>query len=620
MPFFSHPRLSLAAVAVAALFNQAAFAEAEGTILVTATRQATRHSELLSDASVITREEIARAAPLQTLGELLTREGGVETVSTGAPGGVSNIFIRGANGGHTLLLIDGQRIGSATLGEPSIQRIPLAQIERVEILRGPASALYGSDAIGGVIQVFTRPTAEGTKVTAEASVGSFGTREVNAGVAAKNGPISASLRAGTLKSDGFSSIHNPSSVNFNSDLDGYKNKHASGSLAFRLASGHEIGASLFHSDGENQYDAAYYDAFVQPHADFDFRTRHKVTSGSVFSDNRLTDAWTSRVRVGKSVDDSRSADQPGSTSDFKTNQTQLSWQNDVKLPVGKAMLSVERLKQAIDTSGPFLLTERTIDSALAGWTGSLGQHRGQVNLRHDRNSQFGGKTTGNLGYGYQMNDEWRLRSSLGTAFKAPTFNDLYYPADVWGSVGNPNLKPERARSAEVGINRDTATGALTMTAYRTRITDLIEWQLTTAYQPVNVGKAELRGVSFSGRQRYGNLAVRASANIQSHKNADTDRQLMLRARRYGSVGVEQQIGDTTLAADVQGSGSRFGNTANTVVLAGYSVVNLQIEQKLSKDFSVFGKANNVFDRFYEVRDDFATAGRNFFVGIRYGSL
>jgi vitamin B12 transporter len=619
-------RQRLLAAAVATLFSHATLAESDPIVLVTATRQAVRHNELLTDASAITREEIDRAAPLQTLGDLLTREGGVETATSGAPGGVTNIFIRGANGGHTLLLIDGQRVGSATLGEPSIQRIPLAQIERVEILRGPASALYGSDAIGGVIQIFTRPTADGTKVTADASIGSFGTREVNAGVSTQSGALSASLRAGALKTDGFNAIHNPSSAGFNSDKDGYENKHLTASLAFKFANRDEIGASVFHSDGENQYDNVYFDG-VAPfmHADFDFRARQKTSSGSVFTRNRFTDAWTSQLRAGRSVDESKNFDAPGTRSDFKTGQNQLSWQNDIKLPLGTAMLSLERVKQAIESNGTYVLTERTIDSALAGWTGGLADHRLQGNVRMDHNSQFGDKTTGNLGYGYQLNDDWRLRSSFGTAFKAPTFNDLYFPETAFGG-GNPSLKPEDARSGEVGINRDTATGSLALTAYRSKITNLIQWVPDDptnpfgAWHPTNVGKARLQGVSFSGKQRYGSLSVRASADAASHKDALTGLQLPLRSRHHGSFGVEQLFGDTLLAADVQASGRRFNDTANTVVLAGYSVVNLQAEQKLSKDLTVFAKANNVFDRFYEVRDDFATAGRSFFVGVRYGSL
>jgi vitamin B12 transporter len=624
MPLFSHPRLSLAAAAVAALFSHAAFSEGDATILVTATRQATRHNELLSDASVITREEIAKSAPLQTLGELLTREGGVETATTGAPGGVSNIFIRGANGGHTLLLIDGQRVGSATLGEPSIQRIPLAQIERVEILRGPASALYGSDAIGGVIQIFTRPAVEGTKVTADASVGSFNTREANAGVSTQSGPVSASLRAGVLKSDGFNAIHNPNNLAFNPDRDGYENKHLSGSLAFRFDPRNEIGASVFHSDGENQYDNAF-DASFSLNPGFDYRTRHKVSSGSIFSDNRLNDVWTSKLRLGKSIDDSKSSEGPGQSSDFKTSQSQLSWQNDLTLPIGKAMLTVERLRQAIDSSGTYVLTERTIDSAQAGWTGSLGQHRVQANLRNDHNSQFGGKTTGNLGYGYQLNDEWRLRSSFGTAFKAPTFNDLYFPDSGFGG-GNPNLKPEKAKSGEVGISRDSANGTLALTAHRSDVSQLIEWQpddpsnVFGPWHPVNVGEARLKGVSFSGKQRYGSISIHATADWQDNENEATGKQLVLRARRHGSLGVEQQYGSMLFGANLQASGRRFNDAANTVILAGYSVVNLHLEQQLSKDFSLFAKANNVFDRFYEVRDDFATAGRSFFLGVRYGSL
>jgi vitamin B12 transporter len=620
-------RLTLTAAAVATLFASIPTTHAESgdaVILVTATRQPTRHNELLSDSTVIDRKALEAAAPQQTLGDLLLRESGVEGLTTGNPGANQSIFIRGANASHTLLLIDGQRVGSATLGEPSLSRLPLAQIERVEILRGPASALYGSDAIGGVIQVFTRPTVEGTQFAISAAAGSHNTREINESIATRQGPISANLRFGILKSDGFNATRRPGHPafpfgdQFNPDADGYENRHLTAGAAYAFNKDNEIGVSLFHSDGENQYDSGSDSTFA-PNPGLDYKNRNKVTSGTVFSTNRLLPRWTSTVRLGQSVDDSISLEGSLETSRFKTMQRQLTWQNDLRLPVGTALVAIERLKQEIDTTTPFSVTERTIDSVLAGWNGALGSHRLQGNVRRDRNSQFGGKTTGSAGYGYQFNDQWRLRSSVSTAFKAPTFNDLYFPADPF-SAGNPNLKPEKAKSAEVGINRDTATGSLALTAYKTRVTDLIEWQFTTIFSPVNVGTAELRGLSLSGRQRYGDTTVRASADLQDHKNADTDKQLTLRARRHGSLGIDHQFGGSTVGADLIAVGPRYNNEANTVELAGYALLNLRADYRLGERWTVFGRVDNALDRDHEVRWGYATAGRTLFAGIRYDKL
>lgn len=626
-----HPRFTLATIAVASAFSSPALATTphdDGLIVVTATRQATRHSEVLSDSSVITRQEIERMSPLQTIGDLLANESGIETVTTGAPGAVTNIFIRGANGGHTLLLIDGMRVGSATLGEAGFSRLPLSQIERVEILRGPASGLYGSDAIGGVIQVFTRPTIDGTQLSAGASVGSFNTREADAGIATRIGGASGSLRVGTVKSDGFNAIHDRSNRGFNADDDGYKNTNLSASLGYAFNTDHELGASLLHSKGENQYDGRYFDSSFPfaGHADYNFRTRHKIDSLSAYSNNRLNAFWSSKIMLGRSVDDSLNFDEPNHHSLFKTEQRQLSWQNDIRLAAGKLLLAAERLEQEIDASSSYVLKERDIDSLLAGWTTSFGRHRLQANVRRDRNSQFGTKTTGNLGFGVQLSDTWRVRTAAGSAFKAPTFNDLYFPQQAFVGGGNPNLNPERARSAEFGLHRETSTGNIALTAFHSTIKDLISWQpddptfvSSFEWHPVNLGKVRLRGLSLSGKQSYGSLSVRAGYDTLDHEDTGTGKELTLRARHRGNVGIEQQLGKTTIGAEMQAVGRRFNDSENRVRLAGYTLVNLQLEHKLGNGLFLQAKANNLFDKAYEVRDDYATGGRSVFVGVRYSS-
>ena len=617
-----NPRLTLAALAVASLFSIPTFASSqgdEGIVIITATRQATRHSELLSDSSALTRNQLDAAIPLETLGDLLSREGGVQTVTTGAPGSATSVFIRGANSGHTLLLIDGMRVGSATLGEPSLSRLPLSQVERVEILRGPASAMYGSDAIGGVIQVFTRPTAEGVQANASVNAGSYDTYEANAGIVFRNGGISGSLRAGHMKSDGFDSLNDPTNSAANPDKDGYHNNNVTASLAYAFDQNNEIGTSAFYSDGENQYDGAYYDALFTPHPDYNFRNRNKISGATIFSNNRLTQNWSSKLQLGRSKDDSTNFDGPTSQSEFNTRQDQISWQNDIRLDSQKFLLAIERLDQKVDTTTSYAVAERTIDSFVAGWTGVFASnHRLQANGRFDSNSQFGDKTTGNLGYGYQISDLWRVRSSIGTAFKAPTFNDLYYP-DSFGTRGNPNLSPETSRSAEIGINRDTQKGTLAFTLYKTEIKDLISWEeyAPYAWSPTNIGQANIKGLTLNGKQQYGATTVRASYDYLDAVDKATNKQLVLRAKNMATMGVEHIIGDSRLAAEIQGVSPRYNNATNTVKLAGYSLVNLRVEKTLGSGLTLLVKANNVLDKTYEVRDGYATAGRNLFVGLNF---
>ena len=222
----------LAAIPASPVLADETDSEAEA-IVVTATRQATRASELLSDVSVIERADIEKAGSLETLGELLSREGGVEFSSLGAPGSASSIYIRGANAGHTLLLIDGVRVGSATMGAPTFSALPLAQIERIEILKGSASSLYGSDAIGGVIHVITRKGGGPAQLSADASIGSYGTREANASVSGQANALHYSLNLGTVSSDGFNSINNAANPYYNADEDGFRRQSATAQVSGR---------------------------------------------------------------------------------------------------------------------------------------------------------------------------------------------------------------------------------------------------------------------------------------------------------------------------------------------------------------------------------------------------
>ena len=620
-----YPRFTLAAGALAllAVFPAIAADRESETIVVTATRQPTRANELLSDVSVITREDIEKARPLQTLGELLSQEGGVEFSSLGGPGSTSSIYIRGTNAGHTLLLVDGMRVGSATLGMPSISAIPLSQIERVEILKGSASSLYGSDAIGGVIQVFTRRGEGDTKISAELATGSYRTNEANASVSGQSHALHYSLRVGTVDSQGFNSINNPANGQFNNDKDGYKNVNASAQVSADIAQGHELGVQTFYSRNENHYDGAYFDAFFSPRADFDFRSTNVVESYSAYSRNRFAPNWTSLVRVGRSTDDSSDRDSPTTRSDFRTHQDQAVWQNDIRLPVGSLLLAAESLRQTIDTTGTYTVTERTINSLLGGWTGSLGNHRMQLNVRNDRNSQFGAKTTGGAAYGYQINDQWRGRASLATGFKAPSFNDLYFPDDPLFGGGNPNLKPESSRNREIGLNYDTAVSSASLTLYRNDIDNLIQWRpdpsdpFNLSWHPDNIGKASLEGGTLTGRHSIGDVTLRASLDVQNHKDETTGKYLILRAKQHGTVGLDHRLGKLTWGADVLASGSRYNDTANTQKLGGYAIVSLRADYRLDHDLTLFAKAGNIFDRHYELRQDYATAGRTLFVGVRY---
>jgi len=576
-------------------------------VMVTATRQEMRTSELLSDVTVVETEELKQAGN-STLGEILSRQPGIEFVSSGSNGATGSVFMRGTSAGHTLVLIDGMRVGSASLGQMSSwSRIPAGQIERIEILRGPASSLYGSDAIGGVIQIFTRTGNGPFQVHAEVGAGSYDTYSSTVGFSGSQNDWRYSLNASTYKTGGFNSIKNPANSAYNKDRDGFTDQSLSGSLAYSFAKGHEAGASFFYSDGESKYDSS-------PKAK-DYRNQLAVSNFSTYLKDSITSNWTSTLRVGHSTDDSKNTTNGRQSSLFRTDQDQYSWQNDIRTAVGNFLLGIERLDQSVSGTGNFRPNERTIDSALIGWNGSYEAHRLQANLRYDDNSQFGDKTTGSVAYGYRLSPNWRANIGYGTAFKAPSFNDLYYPLDAFGYHGNPDLLPESSRNREASIHYETGRQHVSLTWFLNRVENLISW--SGVKTPSNVGNARLEGTTLAYEGQVGNFDLMANYNYLDPRDADTGRQLARRATNYGMAAVGQHLGPWEWRVELQASDRRFDTDANTRKLHGYALTNLYGAYNFGDNWSIFARINNLFDRNYEVVADFATPATNAFVGVRY---
>lgn len=604
-----HDIKKLTAIALAsgiAIFSIAAFARDDATIVVTATRQAQRISETLADITVISPEEI-RQAGQTSLVDLLARQAEMQVYSSGGAGKLSGVFIRGANANHTLVFIDGVRIGAATAGTPSLEQIPLSQIDHVEILRGPGSALYGADAIGGVIQIFTK-RAEG-KFAPEVFVGAggYGTRNIAAGFSGSSDATSYSLRAGYDSTDGIKSIDDKAKQPYTYDpgraADGYRNASMTGSAAFRPAAGHELGVKLFHTDGRNWYEGG---------PGFDTRANVSQSAYSAYSRDRLTEAWTSNLRLSESVDDSNSFGlYSPQGSRYKTTQDQASWQNDVQTGIGNFMAAVESLQQKALAQGQYDKS-RSINSAQLGWSAAFGNHLLQLNLRNDDNSQFGNKTNGYAGYGYRITSSLRAEVSAGNAFHAPTFNDLYYP-----NYSNPNLMPETARNREAGLVWHEGPSHVALTVFDNRISDMIVSSASTGYIPQNVSRASLQGSSLAGQTVIAGFDAKLSLDYLDAKNSDTNKRLPRRATEQANFRIGKVLGPWTLAGELQAVGSRYDSTSETNRMGGYALANLVAHYAAGRDWSVEARANNVFDRKYETAWGYANLGANVFVGLRY---
>ena len=283
----------------------------------------------------------------------------------------------------------------------------------------------------------------------------------------------------------------------------------------------------------------------------------------------------------------------------------------MKLPFGQALLAAESLKQHLSGSTAFTVYERTIRSLLAGWNGNLDGHRLQFNVRHDANSQFGGKTTGIGAYGYQLSEDWRAHLSYGTAYRAPSFNELYYPDTGYGG-GNPKLTPELARNREVGFDWEKTGQHFSLVYFNNKVKDLI-----SGWPAINVNQATISGSSLSYDTRFAEWALGVSADLQRPRDDTTGMRLVRRAEQQLKSHLTRSLGSWNLGGEWQWVGSRYDDAANTQRMGGYALANLFADYRLERDWVLFARANNIFNKDYQVALDYATPRSNLFVGVRY---
>ena len=601
--------------------------------VVTAARVAQSQREVVGDVTLITRKDLAVQRG-QTLIDVLAAQPGIQFTSNGGVGKTSSVFLRGANASHTLVLIDGMRYGSATTGAASLQNLPLEQIDHIEILRGAAASLYGSDAIGGVIQIFTRQGSKTPHAAVEVGLGSNNTREMNANVAASVGDTRYALGVAHTETDGINAIHNPTNSSYYPDRDGYSNTSVSLSANHQINTRHEVGANVLFSKTRNHYDSYVLDSFWNNVAQsYDYREIGTQGAISAWSRHQLAQNWTARLLAGFSTDDNENF-APVSASDlsdkktrFTTRQTQFGWQNDILVGPGTASLGLETLEQRIAGSTAYAVEQRRINSLLGGYLLPLGDWNVQANLRNDDNSQFGNHTSGQIGASWQFVPAWQVGGNIGTGFRAPSFNDLYYPDDGYGNHGNAHLNPEESINREVFMRYQTPSTQAKLTLFKNRVSNLIEWAPVDdtnpygAWQPSNVGRARLQGVSLQASWQGqvfslgGNYDWLDARDISGGSN--DGKRLIYRARDSGLVYVGIRQGEWQTRAELKVVGDRYTNAANTTDLGGYSVMNLSTSWQFARNWQVNARLNNVFDRTYSTAKDYAMPGRNVFVSLRW---
>ncbi len=610
-------KLALIALSGVIVFPFAAYAETPtlGEIVVTASRMPQLLDQTIAHTTVLNEQDI-RKSGAPDVPALLRSLAGLEVAQSGGLGKLSGTFMRGTNSSHVLVLLDGVRINSATSGLTALEQIMLDSIERIEVVRGNISSLYGSEAIGGVIQLFTKRGRGAPAFNASAGLGSQGTQRLAAGFSGETSGTSFSVNAGRTRTDGVSAINTQLAAMANPDKDGYDNKTFSAQLQHAFNADHRLSVSLFDSSGDSQTDNSFFPA-VPSDAHL---SKSSIRKLALASDNRLGDAWLSRLQLAQGTDDSQSflngAPDIDSGALFKTANRQVAWQNELRITDRQHIhLAAEHLAQAVTSSTAFSRTRRNVNSLLGGYVGEYGMHQAQLNLRHDRYSDFGTANTGLLGYGLQFADAWRLTASIGNAFKAPTFNDLFYPL-TWGFAGNPDLRPERARNKEAGL-RYAANGQRFGAVYfDNRIRNLIAVNDTFTTME-NIGEARIDGFELDYAGQFGNTHLTANATLQDPRDAATGQKLPRRAREHANFAVAHEFGAWNAGAELHHSGARRNSNFDNFTLPAYQLVNLTAAYRIDTHLNLSARVDNLFDRDYSEAYSFNTLGRRLFVGLSY---
>lgn len=605
-------------------FPLAAYAETHslGEIVVTASRMPQPLGQSLAHTTVIDQQEI-RASRAADIPSLLRQLAGVEIYQSGGIGKQSSLFVRGTNSSHALLLLDGVRVGSATSGMTAIDQLMLDQVERIEVVRGNVSSLYGSEGIGGVIQIFTRRGKGAPAFNASAGLGTHNTQRAAAGFGGEVGGTSFDVQVSRFKSDGVSSIKSSLVPTVNPDKDGYGNTSLSASVRHNFNGDHGMSLSLFESRADSQTDNSFG---LQTDVNESWANIRKV---AFTSDNRFGEIWQSRLQLSQGMDDTQNflngAPDIGLGAQFKTTGDQIVWQNNLQLGEHNMLnVGIEQLEQRVSSSTAFTRTSRTDDSLFAGYTGVYGAHQVQLNLRHDRYSDFGNADTALLGYGYDLNNAWRITASMGTAFKAPTLNDLFYPFTDYGwgfsYVGNPGLRPERSHNNELGLHYAAGGQRADIVYFDNRISDLIVNDNLPASTMINLSEARIDGIEMAYAGRYGDMSAKAALTLQNPRDSQSGQTLLRRAKSFANIGVMRQFGAWQIGGEWQHSGARADVDINTfarTALASYDVANLTAGYALDKRLQLSLRVDNLFDRDYMLAHGYNTSGRTLFVGLSY---
>lgn len=586
------------------------------SLVVTASRML-QPQPTLRDTVVITREQLDDMGAL-SLGEVLERRAGIELRATGGPGQPESLFIRGAGATQTLVLVDGMRVGSSTAGTTAIEAIPLDMIERIEVVKGPLSSLYGSAAAGGVIQIFTRGR-DVPHLFASMGYGTDKDRRASAGLDTTDGTNTLSLSAGARKVDAPSAT-NPRSPSYFPDRDPHENAFATLRASHRLWTGEALALEAFGSRSRTHFDAGPAPDGSNPND----RAEQTVAGVRVTSSAKFAQWWASRLAIAEGVD--RLVYAGSFPSRFETRTDQASWINQMPMNGGTLLVGAETVREKVEPSAAsdpangFTVDHRDTHSVFGGFMRSYEGQRVEASIRRDQESQFGNRSTGSLSYGFDWPSVARLSATWARGFRAPTFNDLYGPSYPGFYTPNPDLRPERSKSSEISIaSLPAARVQWKLTGFDNRLDDLIVFS-PSAQTVLNVSHARIRGIEASLDASWLGLAWHGNFTAQRPRDEDSGKRLQDRAERFGALDVSRAFGSAWNAGlSVFASGERFDSIDESPAsrLPGYAIVDARVRYAIGKQWTAELTATNVLDKRYESAVGYDAPRRGVFLALRF---
>ena len=561
-------------------------------IVVTATLGPKTVGESLSSVTVIEEESIRRQQPKE-FREVIESQPGVSVAGNGSYGKQTSVFLRGNASDASILLVNGIRIRSATVGGPAWQYLPPQLVNRVEIVRGSRSSLYGADAVGGVIQAFTTPTSQGTRGWVEAGAGNFDSQQYGAGVSSVEGGSRMNVAANYFGTDGAPVVEG-------GEDKGYDNTSGVASASHEFSNGVRAGFTFLGAKGNTEYEGG--------EEDFRFQT------AGVNLDVPITGNWRSALQFSDARDELE--DFSSFPGEFNTQTRSSRLENWFTAGTHEFVLGAEHLVDRVDSTTAYDESSRSNTAVFGQALLNFGPLDTHFSLRNDDNEAYGNETTWGAGVGYELDRNHRVRASAGTSFKAPSFNDLYFPG-----FGNPDLEPEQATSYEMGIEGRYMTWFWDVAAFHTDVEDL---SLPSQDAAGSVPEARLRGLEFSGGWQARGWSLKAAVTVGDYENADDGRQLIRRAENVVRIDLDKELGQWVLGTTVRAESERYEDIfgVGRERIAGFGVWDLRASRTLAPGWLASLTLDNVLDREYSTakrfdNTDFISAGRTVFLSVRY---